>query len=82
MRCDQRPRGRAGGLAPIGCERALVGAGDRWWLQVVRADQDHETSGETAGAGVWPLVSQKSPQAEREFTVYFFDTDAGGVVHN
>lgn len=22
------------------------------------------------------------PQAEREFTVYFFDTDAGGVVHN
>ncbi len=27
-------------------------------------------------------MSQKSPQAEREFTVYFFDTDAGGVVHN
>ncbi|MCX6935460.1 MAG: thioesterase family protein [Verrucomicrobia bacterium] len=22
------------------------------------------------------------PQAEREFTVYFFDTDAGGVAHN
>ena len=27
-------------------------------------------------------MSQKSPQADREFTVYFFDTDAGGVVHN
>ncbi len=25
---------------------------------------------------------QGGPQAEREFTVYFFDTDAGGVVHN
>jgi len=27
-------------------------------------------------------VTQARPQAEREFTVYFFDTDAGGVVHN
>jgi acyl-CoA thioester hydrolase len=27
-------------------------------------------------------VSKTKPQAEREFTVYFFDTDAGGVVHN
>jgi len=26
-------------------------------------------------------VSRRS-EAEREFTVYFFDTDAGGVVHN
>lgn len=27
-------------------------------------------------------MNQQRPQAEREFTVYFFDTDAGGVVHN
>jgi len=27
-------------------------------------------------------MTQGRPQAEREFTVYFFDTDAGGVVHN
>ena len=27
-------------------------------------------------------MSQDRPQAEREFTAYFFDTDAGGVVHN
>jgi len=27
-------------------------------------------------------VTKARPQAEREFTVYFFDTDAGGVVHN
>jgi len=27
-------------------------------------------------------VTQARPHAEREFTVYFFDTDAGGVVHN
>lgn len=27
-------------------------------------------------------MSEKRPQVEREFTVYFFDTDAGGVVHN
>ena len=27
-------------------------------------------------------MTQARPQAEREFTVYFFDTDAGGVVHN
>ena len=27
-------------------------------------------------------MTKVRPQAEREFTVYFFDTDAGGVVHN
>ena len=27
-------------------------------------------------------MTKTKPQAEREFTVYFFDTDAGGVVHN
>jgi acyl-CoA thioester hydrolase len=27
-------------------------------------------------------VTPVGHQAEREFTVYFFDTDAGGVVHN
>ena len=27
-------------------------------------------------------MTQARPQAERDFTVYFFDTDAGGVVHN
>ena len=27
-------------------------------------------------------MTQARPQAEREFTVYFFDTDARGVVHN
>ena len=27
-------------------------------------------------------MTKANPQAEREFTVYFFDTDAGGVVHN
>ena len=27
-------------------------------------------------------MTKVNPQAEREFTVYFFDTDAGGVVHN
>ena len=27
-------------------------------------------------------MTKPRPQAEREFIVYFFDTDAGGVVHN
>ena len=27
-------------------------------------------------------MSGGRPKAEREFTVYFFDTDAGGVAHN
>ncbi|MFM8653545.1 MAG: acyl-CoA thioesterase [Verrucomicrobiota bacterium] len=27
-------------------------------------------------------MTKARPHAEREFTVYFFDTDAGGVVHN
>ncbi|NCW26858.1 MAG: acyl-CoA thioesterase [Verrucomicrobia bacterium] len=27
-------------------------------------------------------MSEGRPKAEREFTVYFFDTDAGGVAHN
>lgn len=27
-------------------------------------------------------MSGGRPRAEREFTVYFFDTDAGGVAHN
>jgi acyl-CoA thioester hydrolase len=27
-------------------------------------------------------VKRERPKAEREFTVYFFDTDAGGVAHN
>ncbi len=27
-------------------------------------------------------MSGDRPKAEREFTVYFFDTDAGGVAHN
>ena len=27
-------------------------------------------------------MTKVRPHAEREFTVYFFDTDAGGVVHN
>ncbi|NBQ64171.1 MAG: acyl-CoA thioesterase [Verrucomicrobia bacterium] len=55
---------------------------DRGELQVVRANQNHETAGETAGRGVRPAVSPAGLQAEREFTAYFFDTDAGGVVHN
>ena len=49
---------------------------------MVRQDQDHEAVGEAVGAGVRTVVIQGRPQAEREFTVYFFDTDAGGVVHN
>ena len=27
-------------------------------------------------------MTPQRPKAERDFTVYFFDTDAGGVVHN
>ena len=27
-------------------------------------------------------MNGERPKAEREFTVYFFDTDAGGVAHN
>lgn len=27
-------------------------------------------------------MTKARPHAEREYTVYFFDTDAGGVVHN
>ena len=27
-------------------------------------------------------MSEIRPKAERDFTVYFFDTDAGGVAHN
>ena len=27
-------------------------------------------------------MTKARPHAEREFTAYFFDTDAGGVVHN
>jgi len=48
---------------------------------VVCPDQGDETFGEKDGAGVRGVVSGRS-EAEREFTVYFFDTDAGGVVHN
>jgi len=48
---------------------------------VVCPDQGDETFVEKDGAGVWGVVSGRS-EAEREFTVYFFDTDAGGVVHN
>jgi len=48
---------------------------------VVCSDQSDEAFGEKDGAGVRGVVSGRS-EAEREFTVYFFDTDAGGVVHN
>lgn len=27
-------------------------------------------------------MNRERPEVEREFTVYFFDTDAGGVAHN
>lgn len=47
---------------------------------MVYADQGDETFSEAIGAGVWKFV--KEAGVEREFTVYFFDTDAGGVVHN
>ena len=49
---------------------------------MVHKDQGDEGFSEAIGAGVWFLVSGSRPQAEREFTVYFFDTDAGGVAHN
>ena len=48
---------------------------------MVCPNQGDETFGEKDGAGVRGVVSGRS-EAEREFTVYFFDTDAGGVVHN
>jgi len=49
---------------------------------VVYQNQGDEGFSKAIGAGVWFLVSGIRPQAEREFTVYFFDTDAGGVAHN
>ena len=47
---------------------------------MVYAHQGDETFSQAIGAGVWKFV--KEAGVEREFTVYFFDTDAGGVVHN
>ncbi|NBS06922.1 MAG: acyl-CoA thioesterase [Verrucomicrobia bacterium] len=54
---------------------------DRGKLQVVCPHQGDEAAGKKDGAGVRGVVSGRA-EAERDFTVYFFDTDAGGVVHN
>ena len=48
---------------------------------MVCPDQGDEAFGEKDGAGVRGFV-KAGAEVEREFTVYFFDTDAGGVAHN